>query len=179
MGWLVRVGMIVFDVAAEIISIQTGLSFASQYNPDQALPSGVVGSLFGLIGLALMFVLNLHLVIIEIIFDSFRSLPPGRWPTMFNISSVLSVFAGSFGIGLLLALPFIAINLVVMAAQGFLGRTSPQMNLFSIGFALTIPIGVFFDLCFVAGFSRSSPAFTRRRLWIIASGLELNPRKLI
>jgi len=143
MGWLVRVGMIVFDVAAEIISIQTGLSFASQYNPDQALPSGVVGSLFGLIGLALMFVLNLHLVIIEIIFDSFRSLPPGRWPTMFNISSVLSVFAGSFGIGLLLALPFIAINLVVMAAQGFLGRTSPQMNLFSIGFALTIPIGVF------------------------------------
>jgi flagellar biosynthetic protein FliR len=30
-----------------------------------------------------------------------------------------------------------------MAAQGFMGRTSPQMNLFSIGFALTIPVGVF------------------------------------
>ncbi|NCY07543.1 MAG: type III secretion protein [Betaproteobacteria bacterium] len=143
MGWLVRVGMIVFDVAAEIISIQTGLSFASQYNPDQALPSGVVGSLFGLIGLALLFVMNLHLVVIELLFESFRALPPGRWPAVLDIDAVLKVFANSFGIGLLLALPFIAINLVVMAAQGFMGRTSPQMNLFSIGFALTIPVGIF------------------------------------
>ncbi|NBP36487.1 MAG: type III secretion protein, partial [Betaproteobacteria bacterium] len=75
MGWLIRVGLVVFDVAAEVISIQTGLSFAANYNPDQALPSGVLGSLFGLIALALMFSLNLHLVAIEILFESFRSLP--------------------------------------------------------------------------------------------------------
>lgn len=69
MGWLVRVGLIVFDLAAEVFSLQTGLSFASQFNPDQALPSGVVGSLFGLVGLALMFALNLHLVVIEILLN--------------------------------------------------------------------------------------------------------------
>jgi flagellar biosynthetic protein FliR len=143
MGWLVRLGLLVFDVAAEVISIQTGLSFASQYNPDQALPSGVVGSLFGLIGLALMFVMNLHLVVIEILFDSFRALPPGQWPASLEVQAVLKVLSTCFGVGIVLALPFVAINLVVMAAQGFMGRTSPQMNLFSIGFALTTPVGVF------------------------------------
>ncbi|NDE52997.1 MAG: type III secretion protein [Actinobacteria bacterium] len=143
MGWFVRLGMIVFDLAAEIFSLQTGLSFASQYNPDQALPSGVVGSLFGIIGLALMFALNLHLVAIEILFDSFRSLPVGVWPSGLKLETLVHVVGHCFGVGLILALPFVSINLVVMAAQGFMGRTSPQMNLFSIGFALTIPVGVF------------------------------------
>ncbi|HAB47838.1 MAG TPA: hypothetical protein DCE31_06465, partial [Lautropia sp.] len=54
-GWLIRIGLMVFDVSAEVISIQTGLSFASSYNPDQALPSGVLGQVFGLLGLALIF----------------------------------------------------------------------------------------------------------------------------
>jgi len=143
MGWLIRVGLVVFDVAAEVISIQTGLSFASNYNPDQALPSGVLGTLFGLVALALMFGLNLHLVAIEILFESFRALPPGQWPKALELRGVSTLLATCFGIGLILALPFVAINLVVMAAQGFMGRTSPQMNLFSIGFAISIPIGVF------------------------------------
>jgi flagellar biosynthetic protein FliR len=143
MGWLVRVGLIVFDLAAEVFSLQTGLSFASQFNPDQALPSGVVGSLFGLVGLALMFALNLHLVVIEILFESFKTLPAGNWPIGLKLDTLVRVVSHCFGIGLILALPFVTINLVVMAAQGFMGRTSPQMNLFSIGFALTIPIGVF------------------------------------
>ena len=143
MGWLIRVGLVVFDVAAEVLSIQTGLSFASNYNPDQALPSGVLGTLFGLVGLALMFSLNLHLIAIEILFDSFRALPPGQWPKSLDVKGISNLLATCFGIGLILALPFVAINLVVMAAQGFMGRTSPQMNLFSIGFAISIPIGVF------------------------------------
>jgi len=130
-------------LAAEVFSLQTGLSFASQFNPDQALPSGVVGSLFGLVGLALMFALNLHLVVIEILFESFKTLPAGNWPIGLKLDTLVRVVSHCFGIGLILALPFVTINLVVMAAQGFMGRTSPQMNLFSIGFALTIPIGVF------------------------------------
>jgi len=143
MGWLIRIGLIVFDITAEVLSIQTGLSFAATYNPDQALPSGVLGTLFGLLGLALMFVLNLHLIAIEILFDSFRTLAPGQWPRTLELNSVANLLTACFGIGVILALPFIAINLVAIAAQGFLGRTSPQLNLFSIGFAVTIPLGVF------------------------------------
>jgi len=90
-----------------------------------------------------MFVLNLHLVAIEILFDSFRALPPGQWPKSLELTGVADLLTACFGIGLILALPFIAINLVAISAQGFLGRTSPQLNLFSIGFAVTIPLGVF------------------------------------
>lgn len=143
MGWLIRVGLMVFEVAAEVVSTQTGLSFASYFNPDQFLPSGVLGTLFGLIALALMFSLNLHLVVIEILFASFKALPPGQWPKAMELKGIASLLGTCFSIGLILALPFVAINLVVMAAQGFLGRTSPALNLFSIGFAISIPIGVF------------------------------------
>jgi flagellar biosynthetic protein FliR len=101
MGWLVRVGLIVFDLAAEVFSLQTGLSFASQFNPDQALPSGVVGSLFGLVGLALMFALNLHLVVIEILFESFKTLPAGNWPIGLKLDTLVRVVSHCFGIGLI------------------------------------------------------------------------------
>ena len=143
MGWIIRVGLIVFDLAAEVFSTQSGLSFASNYNPDEALPSGVVGALLGLLGLALMFALNLHLVAIEILFESFTVLPPGQWPKVLEVSGITHLLATCYGIGVILALPFVAINLVVMAAQGLMGRTSPQMNLFSIGFSIAIPISLF------------------------------------
>lgn len=143
MGWIIRVGLIVFDLAAEVFSTQSGLSFASNYNPDEALPSGVVGAFLGLLGLALMFSLNLHLVAIDILFESFVALPPGQWPRVLDVSGIAHLLSTCFGIGVILSMPFIAINLVVMAAQGLMGRTSPQMNLFSIGFSIAIPISVF------------------------------------
>jgi flagellar biosynthesis protein FliR len=100
MGWVIRVGLVVFDLAAEVLSIQTGLSFASNYNPDQALPSGVLGTLFGLVALALMFSLNLHLVAIEVLFDSFRSLPPGQWPKALEVKGIASLLRDRHHFGL-------------------------------------------------------------------------------
>ena len=58
-GWVVRVGLMAFDLLAEVISVETGLSFASTYFRDPSLASGLAGEFIGLLALAIAFTLKI------------------------------------------------------------------------------------------------------------------------
>jgi flagellar biosynthetic protein FliR len=139
-GFVIRVGFMVFDVAAEILSFQSGFSFASTFFRDPNLDSGIVGEFFDLIAIALAFSLNIHLVLIDMVLQSFKSLPIGRWPSAWNSEGFIALVATSFRLGLVLAMPVLLVYIMFNLTQAFLGRTSPQMNLFSVGFAFSIPL---------------------------------------
>jgi flagellar biosynthetic protein FliR len=139
-GWAVRVGMMAFDIVAEVIALQTGLSFAANAYQDPNLASGITAELLGLVALAIAFALNIHLVFIDLIVRSFWVLPFGTWPTGWDWSSVLSLVTQAFAFGAVLSLPVIVVYLVINTAQAVLVRVSPQLNLFAIGFAISVPI---------------------------------------
>lgn len=142
MGFMVRLSLVTIDLAAEVLSIQTGLSFAASYARDAALPSGIVGELMGLTALALTLVLNVHLMLIELVGRSFQVLPFGEWPKIWDAISIFSLMGGAFAFGVILALPMIVVHLLFYVIQAMLGRTSPQLNLFSVGFAVSVPLGL-------------------------------------
>jgi flagellar biosynthetic protein FliR len=52
----------------------------------------------------------------------------------------VDLFSAAFRLGLILAMPVLLVYTMFNLTQAFLGRTSPQMNLFSIGFAVSIPL---------------------------------------
>lgn len=139
-GWVVRVGLMAFDLLAEVISVETGLSFASTYFRDPSLASGLAGEFIGLLALAIAFTLNIHLVFLDVIFSSYQTLPPGTWPASWNWPSVLTLVAKSFSFGVVLSLPVIVLYLMLNMTQAVLARVSPQLNLFSIGFAIFVPV---------------------------------------
>jgi flagellar biosynthetic protein FliR len=130
----------VIDITAEILSFLAGFSFASSNFRDPTLDSGLVAQFLGLVFLALAFTLNIHLVLIDLVLSSFKTIPLGVWPQSWTSKGLVDLFSASFRLGLILSMPVLLVYTMFNLTQAFLGRTSPQMNLFSIGFAVSIPL---------------------------------------
>jgi flagellar biosynthetic protein FliR len=174
-GLFVRIGFLAIELFAEILSIQSGLSFASSTFRDPLLSSGVTGEFAGLLTLALAFLMDVHLLLLDIVMQSFRILPLATWPASWNLESTIELLQVSFALGVALSLPAVVIYLLFNLSQGVMARVSPQMNLFSIGFAIMVPVAfLIMALIFPA-----MPALVERALAapvdLIRSGLLTRP----
>ncbi|MEY3201603.1 MAG: hypothetical protein RIR70_1153 [Pseudomonadota bacterium] len=141
-GFVIRLGLMAVDLAAEVLSVQTGLSFASTYARDAALPSGVIGEFMGMCALAIVLLMDVHLILIDVLARSFTVVPFGHWPQAWDREALVMLMTSAFRLGLVLAAPIFAIHVLFSMMQAVLGRTSPQLNLFSVGFALSVPLGL-------------------------------------
>lgn len=139
-GVAVRIGLMAIDVLSEMLSIQSGLSFAVTYTHDPTLNSGLMAEMLGLLAMALAFVMNIHLLVLDVLVQSFRSLPFGVWPSAWQLKDVVALITQSFVLGLVLSLPALVVYGLFNITQSVLARLSPQMNLFSIGFSVMIPV---------------------------------------
>jgi flagellar biosynthetic protein FliR len=139
-GWMVRVGLSAVDMLSDVLSQQSGLSFAATLQQDTNLASGLMGEFLGLLAIALAFTMNIHLVMLELLLNSFKVLPLGTWPSTWRWPAILSLIQDAFVLGLVLALPAIVIYFLFNMTQAILARVSPQLNLFSVGFAIMIPV---------------------------------------
>lgn len=139
-GYLIRIGMLAFDVLAETLSMLAGFSFATAYSRDPNLASGLVGEFLHLTVIAMAFAMNLHIAFLDLVLHSFKAIPFGQWPDAWNAQMLVDLIVQSFQLGMVLTLPSVVIYLVFNMMQAILSRTSPQLNLFSVGFAVSIPI---------------------------------------
>ena len=138
LGWLMRVGLMTIDFVAESLSMQAGLSFAATMNHDPALASGLLGEFLGMMALALAFALNIHLVFLQVMLQSFNYLPVGQWFSALRPEAILKLMANAFALGLVITIPALVVYYLFNMTQAILARVSPQMNLFSVGFPMMI-----------------------------------------
>lgn len=142
LGFTMRIVFAGIDLAGELIGLQMGLGFAVFYDPQNAGQSPIVAELAGLLALLIYLALNGHLMTLALLAESFAALPIGLpafpaagWETLLR-------WAGSiFSIGLLLALPIISALLVANIALGVLTKVAPTLNLFAVGFPVTLMAG--------------------------------------
>jgi flagellar biosynthetic protein FliR len=167
-------GLFAIAVAAETLSFLSGFSYASTMFRDPSLDSGLVSVFLGLIALAFTFTLNIHLVLIDIVLQSFRTLPFGSWPTEWNIQNIMVLMTKSFQLGLVLSMPILLIYLMFNIIQAFLGRTSPQLNLFSVGFAFTIPLAFVTLMLILPEFQSVVVRSLENPLRLVRMGVEIN-----
>ena len=139
-GYVIRLGLMAFDVLSETLSMLAGFSFASAVGRDPNLSSGLIGELLLLTAIALAFALNIHLVLFEIVLTSFKAVPFGVWPSAWDAQAIVGLVVKAFQFGMVISMPGIIVYLVFNMLQAILGRTSPQLNLFSVGFAVSVPI---------------------------------------
>src|SRR5574340_1095919 len=138
-GFAMRVVFVAVDVAGELIGLQMGLSFAVFYDPQSANQSPVVAEFLGMLVLLMFMALNGHLMVLALLAESFNWLPVGGpvfaaqgWHGLLRWSGTI------FSAGALLALPAIGALLVTNIALGVLTRAAPQLNLFAVGFPVTL-----------------------------------------
>ncbi len=143
MGFTLQIAFACVDMAGELISMSMGLGFASFYDPQTKASTPALGQFLTLLATILFLSLNLHLVMISTLVESFTKLPIGGnlhdhaslWLHLVSTAAVI------FSSGVQLALPIIAALLVTNIALGILTRAAPQLNLFGIGFPITMSVG--------------------------------------
>lgn len=142
LGFTLRLAFAAIDVAGELIGMQMGLSFAVFYDPQNAGQTPVLSEFLGLITTLIFLAMNGHLLAISVLAESFRLLPISATP--FHSGGIAAFLAWSsvlFSAGLLLALPLITALLIANLAMGVLARVAPQLNIFAVGFPVTMTAG--------------------------------------
>lgn len=142
-GFTMRVAFAAVEAAGEIIGLQMGLGFASFFDPQSAGQTLVLARFFNMLAVLVFLALNAHLLLLGVLVDSFQSLPISPQPLSAAGFQNLAAFGATvFAIGLQLALPLIAILLMTNLALGILTRAAPQLNIFAIGFPITLGVGL-------------------------------------
>lgn len=142
MGVILQVTFAALILAGQTIATSMGLGFASAIDPQNGVQVTVVGQYYLILANLIFLSLNGHLVVIDILVTSFHVIPIGSNPISAEIFSLVAIwgtkmFAGS----LLIALPIVAGVLLVNLAFGVLTRAAPQLNIFAVGFPVTILVG--------------------------------------
>jgi len=142
LGFLMRLVFTAVEMAADLMGLQMGLGFAQFYDISAAAPIPVLGRFFGLAAVLTFLAIDGHLLLFAVLSESFTTLPIGGgasgvfWKTLASFGGNM-VFAA-----LSLALPVIAALLITNLALGVLTRAAPQLNIFAVGFPITLMIGL-------------------------------------
>lgn len=146
MGFAAKIVFTAFDLAGEFIGTQMGLGFATFYDPLNSSQTPVISEFISLLALLLFLAMNGHLLYFATLAQSFSAIPvsatplaAGSWLNLAELGSKI------FSAGLLLALPIVVALMITNIALAVLTRAAPQLNIFALGFPLTL-IGGFIAL---------------------------------
>jgi flagellar biosynthetic protein FliR len=143
LGFAVKIVFVAVEYAGEIIGLQMGLNFAAFFNPMSGGEETAVSRFFGISVSWLFIVSGGHLLVIAAVVQSFSAFPVGNDPFAF-LRAVEPQRWGAeiFSLGLWLALPLVAMLLFTNLVLGVIARVAQQMNIFAIGFPITLGVGL-------------------------------------
>lgn len=143
LGFAIRLVFVAIEMAGELAGLQMGLGFATFFDPVNSGQTPVVGQFLGLIATLAFLAGDGHLQMVYLLSRSFSTLPIGtaslEAPTFLMLTDWGTEI---FRSGVLLALPMLAALLIANIALGILTRAAPQLNLFAVGFPLTLALGL-------------------------------------
>lgn len=141
LGLVMRVVFTALELAGHIMGLQMGLGFATFFDPQNSAQIPVMGQFMGLMGILLFLAINGHLMLISALMESFEAFPIGA-PLASEGWRTLALWGGEiFRGGVLLALPVLAVLMMTNVALAVLTRAAPQLNIFAVGFPLTLAVG--------------------------------------
>ncbi len=143
LGFSLQLFFQAFVVAGQIVAVQMGMGFASMVDPINGVSSAVIGQFFTMLVTLMFLAMNGHLVVFEVLTESFTTFPVGSGLSTTDLWVIAGKLGWVLGAALMLVLPAITALLVVNVAFGIMTRAAPQLNIFSIGFPLTLVLGMF------------------------------------
>lgn len=146
-GLSARILFSTLSSAGVFISFQSGLANALVFDPNARAQGAVIGAFLGMMGMALIFVTNLHHLIIEALFDSYDLFKPAE-QVMYDdmLKAVVKILSQSFMIALKIAMPFIIVSLIINTSVGLLSRLMPQMQVYFV----MLPVQIFISFLMLA-----------------------------
>lgn len=142
MGLALQFVFAMFVVGGQIIAYQMGLGFATMVDPTSGTSVPVISQFYVIMLTLIFFILDGHLVFIDVLAESFRTLPVGMDGLTREGFWAFAVWGGNMYSGAVkIALPAIASLLLINLTFGIVTRAAPQFNVFSLGFPIAILTG--------------------------------------
>jgi flagellar biosynthetic protein FliR len=156
MGTAVSIAFGALGMAGQLIGTQMGLSMANMMDPISFQQTGLMGQVLNILALLLFLVFDGHLMMLRALFESFELAPlAGFAPRSGQILTDLILLGGSvFEIGLRMAFPVVVAILFINFGLAIIARTVPQVNVFQLGFIITIGLGLLVMAYSLPGFGR-------------------------
>lgn len=141
-GFSIRLIFSAVEMAGDLAGMQMGLGFASFYDPQNATFTPVIAQFLGIIAALTFITVDGHLYMLAALSDSFRDFPIGTGVPSANGFKTVAEWGGSlFSHALQFALPLVGALLITNLALGILTRSAPQLNIFAVGFPVTLAVG--------------------------------------
>ena len=143
LGFAVRIVFAAVEFAGELVGLQMGMNFATFFSPMSGGEETAVSRFYGTTIAWLFIVMGGHLLVVAAVAQSFVAFPVGGDPFAF-VRAVEPQRWGAeiFSLGLWIALPLVAMLLFANLVLGVISRVAQQMNVFAIGFPVTLGVGL-------------------------------------
>lgn len=145
LGFTFQVFLHVFVLSGQLIAMKMGLGFASMNDPSNGISVTVLSQFYLLLSTVVFLILDGHLLMVALITDSFSSIPIGgvglQWDDFYRIADLGTWM---FSAALVVVLPLFTALLVINMAFGIMNRSAPQINVFTVGFPITLIFGLLF-----------------------------------
>jgi flagellar biosynthetic protein FliR len=144
-----------FQVATQVLGLQAGYGYATTIDPTSQADAGVLQVVTLLISGLLFLTLGLDRQLFRVLAASFEKFPAGSWAaSVASIDGIVRLGSGMFSLGLRLAMPVVALLLLLDVSLAVLGRMQQQLQLLSLAFPLKM-------LAALALLSALAPVFGR------------------
>jgi len=142
-GTVARTLMAALDIAGMIISMTSGLANAQVFNPSLASQGSIAGAFLSMTGAALLFVTNMHHMLLYGLVSSYEMFPLGSIPETGSMAELfVKAFAASFQIGFQISIPFVVVAMLLYIGMGVLSRVMPQVQVFILALPVQIMLSM-------------------------------------
>ncbi len=153
MGFSISLVFSAIETGGHLIGQTMGLGFAQMVDPNNGITIPVVSQFYTLLATLIFFLLNGHLLLITTLVESFNVLPVLVFRSQGDaIWQILSAALWIFKGGVLIALPVMTALLLVNIAFGVVMRSAPQINIFVVGFPISLLLGFALILATLPGY---------------------------
>ena len=142
-GFAIRVVFATVELAGEVVGFQMGLSFASFFDPSMGGQSSAVARFFGQMATFMFVVMGGHVMVLMTVIASFTAFPVDQnFLEALKHMKIYNLGTDLFASGLWMALPMVGMLMFANLALGIVSRVAPQMNIYAIGFPITLTVGL-------------------------------------
>jgi flagellar biosynthesis protein FliR len=138
-GLVFRFVLAAADVAGVALAQASGLSSANILDPASGQQETVLGKIIVLMSTLLALTVGAHRVVLSYLIESLRVLPVG---SKIDLAGAMPLFvslsANALLVGVRLALPIVAVSLVLQLTLAMIARAAPSLQIFSVGLALLV-----------------------------------------
>ena len=143
MGFSLQLVFGTLAIAGEMVGYSMKLGMAKMADPINGIQVPIVTTLYITLGMLVILVLDIHLVMIQLLVESFTVFPVGMQGIDRDMLwGIIGWGTRMYEMGLLMALPIVGSILLLDIAQGVMQRAAQQLQIFAIGFPITLLAGM-------------------------------------